>query len=362
MLVTFLSVLKIIGIVLLWIFGIILGLILLILFWPFHYSIGTTNRDNFSAKINVSYFFHFISVWAIYDSGINFRVKILGIPIYDHKKKKAKLEKESNIDLDDDLNDLDSSEADLLSSESNEFSKTEEDASESAELKITDSKSDDLEKINADVINVESESDNKANINDFFDDNNDNLEISNDNTDSPDDDSVDNENKKSLFEKIEDIIDSIKNKLIEFYDKASNFLDEFSLNSEKKINDIVETIDYYDRLFSKKATESVIEFVKKKLFQLIKIFKPNYGKIFVDYASVEPDKAAKMYELYAYIIPFMPRIFKKTRFTSNFDDEYFYFDFLIKGYFVLGFILIIGLQVFFNRKLRKFIKLLKREK
>ena len=78
----FLTILKIIGIVLLCIIGLILFIILYVLLAPFWFKIqGNIDREmNYNVKIKACTFLHFIQLHVDYfkDEGLNYNVSILG--------------------------------------------------------------------------------------------------------------------------------------------------------------------------------------------------------------------------------------------------------------------------------------------
>lgn len=350
---TILTILKVIGIVLLWILGIVLALVLLILFWPYRYKVNVAKNDSFSAKINLNYFFHFISAWVIYDKslyegGLNIRLKVLGIPIYDHLKHKAKKTSEQS----DDLNDLD--EFDSFEELDNTDSKADSkiDKSETLDNKINNkdiASDNDLSRNSESLLVEESDELNKNEVE---------SDISIDLKDN-------DVSKKSLFDKLSDFIentkDKIENKIIVILEKINTFFEKLEKASDDvadKIDDLINTYDYYEKLFSKKGTEWVIQYLKKKILCILKSIRPRYGKVYIKYGSDDPGKVGKMFEYYALALPFLP---KKSKFIASYEEDVLNFDVLIKGRVILGYIAIIALQVFLNRKLRKFIKLLKRE-
>ena len=150
-----------------------------------------------------------------------------------------------------------------------------------------------------------------------------------------------------IFDKIWDFIDDLPYKISEFAEKP-----------EKKIDELVDTICYYDRILSSKGTEWVISFVKKKIIAILKNIRPRKCVTNIDYASTDPEKAAKAYEMYCMTIPYQP---KHTNMNVAFDNDDFRFDCKIKGRFVLGVLLYHGATLIFNKKVKKFIKLMKRE-
>lgn len=99
---TVLLILKIIGIILLWVIGIILLLAALIMFYPVSYKMQAAYEDSLYARVKVHWLFHLISVTLDYkDAGKKCILRILGIPIMDFlnlrpKKEKKKKPKKNN--------------------------------------------------------------------------------------------------------------------------------------------------------------------------------------------------------------------------------------------------------------------------
>lgn len=107
----FLSILKIIGIVLLVILGVIILLLLLILFVPVRYrvdaSISETDlekdkdklKDNISGKASFSWLLHFISGGISYPEDTEFKVKVLCFTVFPPKNKKSDADSENEYDI-----------------------------------------------------------------------------------------------------------------------------------------------------------------------------------------------------------------------------------------------------------------------
>ena len=88
-----LTVLKIIGIMILIVLGLILFTLLLILFVPVRYcGRGSYQNGLFAAKLRASWLLHMISVGGTYQNGQDFHVflKIFGIPFYDNLREHSK--------------------------------------------------------------------------------------------------------------------------------------------------------------------------------------------------------------------------------------------------------------------------------
>ena len=106
------TVLKVIGITLLCILGVILLLLLLLLFVPVRYKAdGIYNEDEKDAKAIIHWFFHIIHGSAVYkDKKVNIKVRLFGIPVFkmllpDDNKSDDDLELEDDFESDDDMKD-----------------------------------------------------------------------------------------------------------------------------------------------------------------------------------------------------------------------------------------------------------------
>ena len=115
-----------------------------------------------------------------------------------------------------------------------------------------------------------------------------------------------------------------------------------------------------------KGTEYAIDYLKTKIIKLLKHLKPFYCKIIVDYKSEDPATIGKLMEYYAMAFPFLPkRIAFHPEFREGSEEKdnlpALQFDALIKGRFIVGYFVIIALQVLLNKRVKLFYKRLKRE-
>lgn len=358
MLTTILTILKIIGIVLLIILGVILGLLILVLFWPYKYKISGDNREKLNGYVVLSWFFHLIHIKAYYLDDFNIEARVLGIKIYDKRKKDEAANKADYSDKSDKKTKkktADDKKTDKKSNDSTEDLKSNDntDVYESNDIESNDYDKNRASSDNAEDDIIYIDDDNEDDFDKYFDDESDKKA------------SKKSDNKKGrklfgtrktisftdwlwgIFDKVWDFIDDFPYKIIEFAEKP-----------EKKINDIVDVIYYYDRILSSKGTEWVIAYIKKKVIALLRALKPSRCDINIDYAATDPEKAAKAYEVYCMTIPYQPR---HTKMNVYFDHDEFKFDARIKGDFILGIVLYHAATLVFNKKVKKFIKLMKRE-
>lgn len=364
MLATILSVLKIILFVLLGIIGLLLFLILLVLVWPFGYRVKGQGTENLNAKININFLFHILSIWAVYEieNGFNGYAKIFGIKVFDYNKwnNKKKLKEEK----------ANKEKRKIKSKKQNNQNEFSDDVFEDTDdLKDLD--------INDDVfVNVDSDVSLKENYESKNEKNDSDLGKKNkeEKSDASDFYEKDKENSGNKDNKISGFIKKLKSKkaisfgdflfdtfykIWDFVESVPDKIEAFIKRPKEKIDNIVDTIVYYDNLLNKKGTQYVIEFLKKKLIKLFKHIKPGKSRIIIDYGSEDPCTVGKVLELYAMFVPYLP---KGTVFTPHFDEDLIKFDVDVKGHFVLGYCGIIGLSIILNKKVRKFIKLVKRER
>ena len=327
----FLLVLKIIGIVLLCVLLFVLCLILLLLFIPYRYKIKADNINSIEGKFTFSWFLHIIHAVVSYNNEekINLRIYVFGIKIYDKLKKASKEERKrlknnsKNYDnTDDSFEDISQTECKTISPISNG---------------VASSSKDDFDKIQTENKQLNIASDIEASLSD----------------DKPKKKVKHRFSILILFDKLSELILRFSYFLLILPEKIESAFRK----PEEAVEKLADKYIYYSNLFSKNATHDVIEFVKKNIIRLIKHILPSKIYFSSEYGSNDPEKVAKIMEIYGLLNPFLP---KGIYIKPGFDANYFRFNADIKGHFYLIYILIIGLKCFFNKKLRKFIKLLKR--
>ena len=357
MLTVVLEILKIIGIVLLFIVGLILLLILLILFVPFRYKLYGDNKEKnieedknvIKAGVVISWLLSIVRVNIYYKEQVNAVVRIFGIPIYD-KARRSKKNDDSDIFNDNELSDFDSSDY------FNDISDSKTDLKSDSETKPeahADISSDD---INSDIIKSDSLGD-PGNSDDL--DDSENSEKS-DNGDAP-------KNKENIFKKLfghkkkktfgeflEELFSKIKKFIIDLFEKLQKAVQK----PKEMVEKAADTYIYYDNLLNKKGTKYVVDFLKKEIKIILNSIRPRRCRIEAHYGSTDPEKCAKMFELYGILHVFLNG---KNDISIDFEDDYLSFDIWIKGRIFLCVLAIHGLKIILNKKVRKFIRLVKRE-
>lgn len=322
----FLNILKIIGLILLGILGFVLCLVLLVLIVPVRYRVDANNDDSIEGRIKVTWLLHFVSVSVTYKKALDIKLKILGINFL--KKKSEKKEKDIESELED-----------------REPKNKKVKEKKSKEKKSKDKKSkDDISNDNKSVsVGTENDS-SKPELNIKP------LDITDEKEDA-----FNQEESKSFFNKIKAFCIKIYNFIVSIPQKFEEFLE----NASSKLDEAIDTVDYYSRILDSKGTESVIEYVKLKIIKLLKHIRPRKCKAEIRYGSTDPEKIGKICSYYGIATLFLP---KNVYFYPDFDEDYFKFKGYFKGRIILGYVAIWGLGFLLNKKLKKFIKLMKREK
>ena len=358
---TVLLVLKIIGIVLLCILLFVIGFIILLLALPFRYKVIAKKTecdsdkitDALKAEVHITWLLHLIHLGVIYEKKTDLWLKVLGIKFF---KKNLLGDKRKEEDEGLDFPDEEYFGDDEIEAEDPKDSGNKSDKQSDEDDK---SKSKVLNKLDQDF--KESKDNEKSDSEKEVDDNVKSVNKSDevyDETDFSDSDDFNKENeskeKSDIFDRIEDFLENLSDKTEIVLEKTENFLSK----PEEAADKIIDTYDYYSHLLGTKGAEISIEFLKTELIKILKSLKPTRGYVEFDFASTDPEKTAKIYEIYGSVLAFLP---KKSKIYIDSEDDHLYFDIRIKGNIYLGFLIFHGLKILLNKRLKKFIKLLKRE-
>lgn len=93
-----LGILKMIGIILLILLGVLVGLLLLMLFFPFVYQADIKKDTDIYGRAKVSWLFHLVAFYVYYEETlVRIKLRIFGIPFHLGKEKKEKPEREKKV-------------------------------------------------------------------------------------------------------------------------------------------------------------------------------------------------------------------------------------------------------------------------
>lgn len=96
MLSTLLLILKILGMVILVVLGLVLTALLLVLLVPVRYRFWCSYEEEAKAKVKVTWLLHLVSVLATYDKSLNLSIRLLGFPLGGSKKNEKDAEWEED--------------------------------------------------------------------------------------------------------------------------------------------------------------------------------------------------------------------------------------------------------------------------
>lgn len=342
-----LTVLRIIGIVLLWILAIILAILLLILFVPIRYKLDANvpemefeegfDADKISCSAKITWLLHFISATIAYPDNKEFTVKILGIKILPKSEKedddKARGEKKRKKKEKD--KPLDSDNADIQEEKPDESS---EGAGNNLETKLPSSQNDvtDAEQAeNPDIVPEEKQDleQDKEKVSES-----DNIDIE-----------YGDEEEKTPIEIVLKIAERVQN----FLTTPLNVFENIRYTTSRlydKIRMIKTTLenDIFKRAF---------ELVKRKLIRLLKMIAPDKARVDLKLGLGDPADTAEVMALYG---AFYPVIFRKVSFEPDFDRKVIYADAHFKGHITVATVLYCVGVCYFNKDVKKVIRRFKK--
>lgn len=320
-----LLVLKIAGIVLLCILAILFIVLACILLVPVRYQIRAVKEDGeqqsegiFQARAKVTWLLHVLSCQIFYEKEAVVLIRVLGIPVFDSRKQEEKERKKQER---------------LQKKEEKRKRKArkgkgpETKVAKTAESKIEQNKSETREK----RFNAEEESA-KEKI--------DKAEKKNR-----------NESKIRIFirkiiqliKKIWNAIKNTKYTILKIYDK---------------IGQTVKHIKYYMELWESKVCKDALALCKKQLLKAIRQIRPRKLSLQLRIGTGDPATTGQLVAWYSMLYPYVGNSIKL---NPEFADEVLEGRLFIKGRITVVVLLRIAWNVYFDKNLRKFLKLLKKE-
>lgn len=317
-----LTILKIIGIILLVLLGVILAVFLLVLFVPVRYRLDA-HRDlqeeaPVVANIKATWLLRLISVLFSYPDASYVNVKVLGITIYrsdrekepkEPKSKKAKQKDSENVQV--------TAQTSAETSLKPEENKDNQDDQEKTEL-------------------LQTESDQKSKQ-----DKNDKETAGS--TDASGEEKEEDPTLKHFFDALWDKIKNIKYTIAQIYDK---------------IKDIVKNIKYYLKVIQSDTFKSAFGLCSGQLFSLLKSIRPRKvkGKLLI--GTGDPASTGQVLSVYGMLYPFLGN---NISVIPDFEQQIIEGELLIKGRITVFKAVKMAFIIFFNKDVRRVLKLLKRE-
>ncbi len=327
MLAVILDILKIIGIIVLCIIAALLIIILLVLFCPWRYCVDVGKEEKLTGKAAVSWLFVLLRAEVIYQGTVNLRIRVLGIPVYDKLKREAK------------------------TAERQEKAAAKE---QKKERKTKDKKKSDggEQAAQPDVAAASVEEDGLT-------ENMPPETASTQSTSTAKNGKSRRKNKKIWWEFPQyffELLMGWAEKLLEMLLNLPELLEGPTERLEKKIASVIGKVEYYTKLFQKKGSKWVIDYLKLRIFKVLKHIRPRNARINLYYAADDPAKVADMMAYYGMALPWLP---KHTNFTAELGEPKLEGSIRIKGRVCLIVLLWHGLAIWLNKKVKTFLKLLK---
>ncbi len=325
----FLTVLKVIGIILLVILGIVLFVLGLVLFLPVRYRMDADADQRikkYDGHVNVMWLFRFLHARAWAESGedgngIGYEVKVAGIKLMSSEDE-AQEEDEELPDYDPVLGDMDLGEEVTVPETTGQGEAHPDAASQ-------------------DVVPQETAEDKMS---EPFD----NKVLSEFDHETGDDGGNEKEHK-SFFSKIREIIDKCVSAVRNLSYTIKNICD--------KIKQILLDISYYKELWESAETQEVVADLLEKTAFLWRRIRPRKWRMRLHFGFSNP---ATTGEALGAMCAFNPLYGEHIQLQPDFDEEIIEGDFELSGHIQLFFVVVIALKIYFNKKLKAVIGRFKR--
>lgn len=177
----------------------------------------------------------------------------------------------------------------------------------------------------------------------------------NENTENENTVSVNTDNENDLYDKI-----------CAVYDKLSSSIGRTLNNLTRSVNKVInkltginEDISYYkNALFNDARNREVIDLLIREIKRVLKAIAPRRIRGHLRYGSDDPADTGKFLAGAAMLYPFYHG---KVSIIPVFDDKILEFDLVLKGRIYIGTLVAVLLKLYFNKKVKRFIHIMKKE-
>lgn len=320
------KILSILDILFLCLLGLVLLVLLLVLFFPIQYRVtGRKNEKNINLSVRVSWLFCLLRILFDFPDPGNILVKVLPITVFDSGKLFGEGTKE------DDENDKKESKNRADKRERFENQPKKETSGEGFEKGESSGNADKIGETSTDQTGQETG---------FQQEKNDQSGQSN--TPSQEQNDQDSQGdvlkkKEGFFKKFEKIKYTIRN----IYDKIKN---------------VWENISYYIELLREEETKQLFHHAMFRIGKILKSIRPRKIRGNILFGTGAPDTTGYAYGVYGMLSPF---IGNKLIVTPDFTQTILGGDIYVAGHITIFTILLNGLKLLLDRKLRRFIKKMK---
>jgi hypothetical protein len=368
MLTTVLLILKILGIVLLCIIGFLLLIIALILFVPIRYKGNASKadgRDNpLCALAGVSWLLHIISASYEYKGGkTQLIIKIFGIRLRSREEREEKRRKKKSR--------KDAGKRKKIK-EGHIFGKNGEKKTKTGKRRKDEEPEYTIYEYDKDGNEIRSEAgSNKSKTSVYVEEHEEGLDIEypagtddidkqedvikQDDLNIQDDINKQDDHNKQIITNILERMSSAAHKLSGRFKRISQALERTS----NRVSGMIDNLDYYyNALFNDSRNGEVLRLLTAKVKRLIKAVRPRKVKGYLDFGSEDPSTTGRVLACAAVMYPVYGR---SIAVNPDFENERFDFDLELKGRIYLCVVAKILIQLYFNRKVKRFIRIMKKE-
>lgn len=317
MLYILLVILKIIGIVLAVLLCILITMLLLVLFVPIRYRIKADGKlgadEPLHAEIKITWLLHILNIRFSYPKEAYIRVRLFLFTIFNSSKPRK------------------------------EKVPTKKDSTKETSLKKNIAKNE--ENLSEDLLVVHDENE---------------LEVS----ENLEEDADETSKEESIEKKPEKIWD----KLVDFWEMLKKILRRFTHGIKNieytiksicdKIKKIIKDIEYYTDILQSELFKTTFASSKKQLFRVFKSIRPYKWNMNLKAGTGDPASTGKLLAIYGILYPF---IGNNIRLESDFEKMTAEGNLYIKGKVLLITILLAAWKIYWDKNIRKLIKMLTRE-
>lgn len=312
-----LTVLKILGLVLAGILGLVVLILCLVLFVPIRYKAhvekSNEEENNINATAYITYLLHLVNIKVMYPGDELLRVRVSLFKIFPKKEKdsgkkdieKNKDKKQKDKKIKEKKNKRDNTEV-IIASEAEENSEAEE----TSEVTLSTEAEQNFEETQNEEVTLEDEDDPKL---------------------------------AKFLEKIFDVVRNIKCKVTSVCDK---------------IKDIYENVDYYINVIDSLRFDRAFDKAKTGLKKILWSIRPRKIKGYLNFGSESPDTVGMVYGLYTSLHPFLLKDFYL---YPHFEENIVEGKADIKGKITLFTIVWVAARIYFNKDVKYIIKKFQRK-
>lgn len=326
-----LLILKIIGLILAVLLGILLFAIICVLFVPVRYRVKADGKlgeeEPVRVRIKIHWLLHIVNVVVSYPSMPYVKVRLFCFTLFDSSKKKEKNKgKQKNKELEKNNK---TQEANTTGDEVEEIGKEELNIKNLNEEAVKKEKATEVERLS---------------------------QVDGDGTESVQ--ALEQVPEKSGFiDKIKDFILALKAFLCRLWEAVKNIEYTIKTNCDK-IRTIIENIRYYTDVIKSDVFQNAWAICKKQILKILRMLKPAKCKVNLLVGTGDPAGTGQLLSVYGMLYPF---IGNHVFIQSDFENQVVEGDFYMKGKIRAIVLLMAALKLYMNKDIKHLLRLLKRE-